>query len=229
MRKDLISLYELQLHVKSWGNSNNERVRTFLKEVFKIGFTNQVSDIFPMNDFLYGDFLILDKEFLYKECLEFLKDNQEIDDVLYYIAENNFEKFKSLCLPSLMNIDDIKKIFNTKKQTSEEDSFSIEDFSSIQMQHISPYTAEPLSDSDLSDYLAILANPPEIPAFIKRVPKDIEPEQLKITDIHTDILEKMGLKTNSDLKYNIYARMRIEDYVNDIKMLRGKLGNIFTS
>ena len=87
MRKDLISLYELQLHVKSGGNSNNERVRTFLNEVFKIGFTNNVSDIFPMNDFLYGDFLILDKEFLYKEYLDFLKDNEEIDDVLYYIAE----------------------------------------------------------------------------------------------------------------------------------------------
>ena len=82
MRKDLISLYELQLHVKSGGNSNNERVRTFLNEVFKIGFTNNVSDIFPMNDFLYGDFLILDKEFLYKEYLDFLKDNEEIDDVL---------------------------------------------------------------------------------------------------------------------------------------------------
>ena len=39
MRKNLISLYELQLHVKSLANIDNERVRDFLDEVFKFGFT----------------------------------------------------------------------------------------------------------------------------------------------------------------------------------------------
>lgn len=229
MRKDLISLYELQLHVKSWGNSNNERVRTFLKDVFRIGFTNQVSDIFPMDEFLYGDFLILDKKFLYKEYLEFLKDNEEIDDVLYYIAENNFEKFNSLCLPSLKNIDDIKKVFKTKKQTGKE-----QDFLSIEMLDIRPYREK--SDYKTSEISLFMPtdpdyeNPeiPEIPAFLKRPFIEFEEEQLKITDINTDILEKMSLKTNGDLKYNIYARMRIEDYVNDIKKLKDTLDIVFS-
>ena len=127
MRKNLINLYELKLHVKSLSNIDNERVRAFLDEVFKIGFTNHVSDIFPMDDFLYGDFLMLDKELLYKEFLEFLKDNEEIDDVLYYIAENNYEKFNSICSPSVQNIDDIKKIYKTKKETDEVSNISTEE------------------------------------------------------------------------------------------------------
>ena len=69
---------------------------------------------------------------------------------------------------------------------------------------------------------------PEIPAFLKRPFIEFEEEQLKITDINTDILEKMSLKTNGDLKYNIYARMRIEDYVNDIKKLKDTLDNVFS-
>ena len=37
MDKNLITLYELQLYIKSWGNSNNERVKTFLNNVFQMG------------------------------------------------------------------------------------------------------------------------------------------------------------------------------------------------
>ena len=39
----------------------------------------------------------------------------------------------------------------------------------------------------------------------------------------------MNVKTNDHIKYNFYARMRIDDHINDIKMLRGKLGDIFTN
>ena len=77
MDKSLITLYELQLYVKSWGNSKNERVKTFLNNVFEIGFTRiRFDDIFPMSEFEYGDLLLLDNNFIYKEYLKFLQKNQ---------------------------------------------------------------------------------------------------------------------------------------------------------
>ena len=171
MRKDLISLYQLQLHVKSWGNSNNEKVRKFLKEVFKIGFSNYVSDIFPMDDFLYGDFLKLDKEFLYKEYLDFLKSNEEIDDVLYYIAENGLEKFNSICTPSVRSIEDIKNIYKTKKEIDEEPKIIIEESFSMNLQkpedNVEMHSAMMSNESfdfDLNNQEDSL----EIPDFIKR-------------------------------------------------------------
>ena len=263
MRKDLISLYELQLHVKSWGNSNNERVRTFLKEVFKIGFTNQVSDIFTMDEFLYGDFLILDKEFLYKEYMKFLKDNEEIDDVLYYIAENNFDGFNDLCMPLVQNIIDISKIFRTKKQTDEEEKFSIQmsDMSNLEVRdyntdefNMSSFSEEPNYEIDKEkgflnrDFIRLLRAQKGKKEFsneyfirLQREKKELDevnyieyqsdyaPEPLKIIDIHTDILEKMEINTNEHLKYNVYARMRIEDYVSEISTLRDKISSVFSN
>jgi len=293
MRKDLISLYELQLHVKSGGNSNNERVRTFLNEVFKIGFTNNVSDIFPMDDFLYGDFLILDKEFIYKEYLDFLKDNEEIDDVLYYIAENDSERFNALCIPSVQNIDNINQIYKTKKETEAidvEENFLMEASMSynfeerddnVEILNMSTFI-EPIDydfdkkkgflnrefirlireqkgkkefsneyfirllrekkELDEVNYIENKLNNSisknleseqnqnlEIPSFLKKEAIDTEPELIKNTDIHTDIFEKMGLNTNDHIKYNIYARMRIEDYVNDISKLRTQLSSVFSN
>ena len=54
-------------------------------------------------------------------------------------------------------------------------------------------------------------------------------EPVDITYIHTDILEKMEMNTNDHLKYNVYARMRIEEYVNEIGNLRNTLNNIFSN
>ena len=65
MDRNFITLYELQLYVKSWGNSNNDRVKIFLENVFQIGLTKRHYDIFPMEEFEYGDFLALDEKFLY--------------------------------------------------------------------------------------------------------------------------------------------------------------------
>ena len=62
MDRNLITLYELQLYVKSWGNSNNDRVKIFLENVFQIGVTKNYYDIFPMDEFEYGDFLELDEK-----------------------------------------------------------------------------------------------------------------------------------------------------------------------
>ena len=88
MDKNLITLYELQLYIKSWGNSNNERVKTFLDNVFQMGISLRYDDIFPMEEFEYGDLLILDQEFIYNEYLKFLEKNELVDDVLFHIAEN---------------------------------------------------------------------------------------------------------------------------------------------
>ena len=73
MDKNLITLYELQLYIKSWGNSNNEKVKTFLDNVFQMGISSRYDDIFPMQEFEYGDLLILDQEFIYNEYLKFLE------------------------------------------------------------------------------------------------------------------------------------------------------------
>ena len=216
MRKDLISLNELQLYIKSLGNSNNERVRTLLKEVFKIGFTNQLSDIFPMDEFLYGDFLILDKEFIYKEYLNFLKDNEEIDDVLYYIAENNYKKFNSLCLMwGSTNINEIYTIFKTKKQIDEEPKIKFEDSFSMRLE-------------EKKDFHYLFNRRVTENEELKEVNR-IEELQNRIPDIHADIFSKMKLNTNHHLKYNVYARMRIEEYVNEIDTLRNTLSSVFSN
>ena len=81
MDKNLITLYELQLYVKSWGNSNNDRVKIFLENVFQMGISSRYDDIFPMTEFEYGDLLILDQEFIYNEYLKFLEKNELVDDV----------------------------------------------------------------------------------------------------------------------------------------------------
>ena len=251
MHKNLISLYELQLHVKSLSNIDNERVRAFLDEVFKIGFTNHVSDIFPMDDFLYGDFLMLDKELLYKEFLEFLKDNEEIDNVLYYIAEENYKKFNSLCLPSVQNIDDIKKIYKTKKETDEESNISKEetDHSFEMYSQISPeYELDEYKGFLNEDFIKLIREKKEREDFFNdyyyrktKEEKELDEinnienqsneksEPFNITYLHKDILEKMEINTNDHLKYNVYARMRIEQYLNEIGTLRNKLNSVFSN
>ena len=240
MHKNLVSLYELQLHVKSLSNIDNERVRAFLDEVFKIGFTNHVSDIFPMDDFLYGDFLMLDKELLYKEFLEFLKDNEEIDDVLYYIAENNYEKFNSICLPSVQNIDDINKIYKTTKETDHR----FEMHNTI----LPEYEQDENKGFLNEDFIKLIKDKKERKDFLNeyfyrkiREEKELDEvnnienlsndksESVNITYLHKDILEKMEINTNDHLKYNVYARMRIEEYVNEIGTLRNTLSCVFSN
>ena len=251
MRKNLINLYELQLHVKSLSNIDNERVRDFLNEVFKIGFTNHVSDIFPMDDFLYGDFLMLDKELLYKEFLEFLKDNEDIDNVLYYIAENNYEKFNSICLPSVRNIDDINKIYKTTKEIDEELNITTKETDhSFEMHNtILPEYEQDENKGFLNeDFIKLIKDKKERKDFLNeyfyrkiREEKELDEvnnienlsndksEPVNITYLHKDILENMEINTNDHLKYNVYARMRIEEYVNEIGTLRNTLSCVFSN
>ena len=71
MDKKFITLNELQHYVNFKGKNKNEKVKTFLNNVFEIGFSLKYSDIFSMEDFEYGDLLVLDYEFLYNEYLKF--------------------------------------------------------------------------------------------------------------------------------------------------------------
>ena len=54
-------------------------------------------------------------------------------------------------------------------------------------------------------------------------------EPVNITYLHKDILENMQINTNDHLKYNVYARMRIEEYVNEIGTLRNTLSSVFSN
>ena len=259
MHKNLINLYELQLHIKSLSNIDNERVKAFLDEVFKIGFTNHVSDIFPMDDFLYGDFLMLDKELLYKEFLEFLKNNEEIDDVLYYIAENKYDKFNSICSPSVQDIDDINQIYKTKKETDEESNITTEESYNMHLDETDHNfemhnTTSPEYELDENkgflneDFIKVIKDKKERKDFLneyfyRRIREEKELDEINnienqsnhksesenITYIHTDILDKMEINTNDHLKYNVYARMRIENYLNDISKLRNKISSVFSN
>ena len=121
MDKNLVTLYELQLYVKSWGNSNNDRVKIFLENVFQIGFSSRYEDIFPMEEFEYGDLLVLDNEFLYKQYLKFLEKNESFDDVLFYIAENEYPNFYEGIKYAYKPLEDIKSYFKTRKKLIEEE------------------------------------------------------------------------------------------------------------
>ena len=115
MDRNLITLYELQLYVKSWGNSNNDRVKIFLENVFQIGLSKRYDDVFPMKEFEYGDLLVLDQEFMYKEYVNFLSSNENIDDVLFHIAENDYDKFQNICNDFAPKISDLRNLFEKEK------------------------------------------------------------------------------------------------------------------
>ena len=121
MDKKFITLNELQLYVNSKGNSKNEKVKKFLNNVFEIGFSLKYSDIFSMEDFEYGDLLVLDFEFLYKEYLKFLDKNEIYDDVLFYIAEFEYANFYEKIQFTLKNIKNFTSHFKTRKQLIQEE------------------------------------------------------------------------------------------------------------
>ena len=119
MDENLITLDELQLYVTSQGNTNNDRVKTFLNNVFQMGFSFKYFDIFPMNEFEYGDLLVLDRDFIYKEYLKFLEINESYDDVLFHIAENEYVNFYEQIYYELKQIDNFTSHFKTRKQIEE--------------------------------------------------------------------------------------------------------------
>ena len=166
-------------------------------------------------------------------------------------------------MPFVQNINDISKTFRTKKQTDEEEKYSIQmsDMSNLEVRdynidefRMSSFNEEPNYEVDKEkgflnrDFIRLLRAQKGKKEFsneyfirLLREQKELDevnyieyqsdyvPEPLKIIDIHTDILEKMEINTNEHLKYNVYARMRIEDYVNEIGTLRKTLSSVFSN
>lgn len=117
MDKNLITFDELKDFVKSVGKTKNKKIDIFLNEVFKIGFGNNVDDIFPMSDFAYGDFLREDNDFIYELYLIFLKSNEDIDNVLFHFAECDYKRFLEVCAIHF----DLKAKYDVKKLVNEQD------------------------------------------------------------------------------------------------------------
>ena len=256
MDENFITLYELQLYVKSWGNSNNKRVKEFLNNIFKIGFTARtLGDIFPMAEFEYGDFLELDKKFLYKEYLHFLNSNENIDDVLFHIAEKDYDKFQDLCSDFAPKISDLRNLFETRKEYEKRVSSARE----IIANH--SFIDEKINfEDDIKSTFDNIVKKLEIEKeetdkeetdkeetekdALKAVPEIEDKEedtsqiaaQIDLTEYHykesdyffANIFDKMNIQINHDIKLNVFARMRINEYLKDMEKLRDDIETIFS-
>ncbi len=246
MDRNLITLYELQLYVKSWGNSNNERVKIFLENVFQIGLTKRHYDIFPMEEFEYGDFLELDEKFLYKEYLNFLNLNENIDDVLFYIAENDYDEFQNLCNDFAPKISDLKNLFEKRKEYEKrvssareimanhsfiDNKIDFEDDFKKSFEEISKKLEkdkeEPEEKID-ENILEIRKSDEDLSQMAAQI--DLNEYPYSVSDYFFDnIFDKMNMRINSDIQFNIFARLRINEHLRDIKKLRDDIGTIFKS
>ena len=238
MDKKLITLYELQLYVKSWGNSNNDRVKIFLENVFQIGFSSRYEYIFPMEEFEYGDLLVLDNEFLYKQYLKFLEKNESFDDVLFYIAENEYPNFYEGIKYAYKPLEDIKSYFKTRKKLIEEEierrkqeeirkkreeeqlKKIIEERKKMSEQEESNSVSYS-KDVNASENME-MSMKMDLDSFFS--PKNIytPPETFD-----EKVQRQMGININNDLQANFYARTRIEEHLKDIKKLKAVVANTF--
>ena len=232
MDKKLISLNELQLYVKSRGNSKNERVKTFLNNVFEMGFSYKYLDIFPMEDFEYGDLLVLDYEFLYKEYLKFLEKKETYDDILFYIAENEYANFYELINYAFKDLKNFTSFFKTRKQKLEENSFEeSKQTSSDKIIDLEDITETKKDEEDNQDELSNLSINEKRPEYMESALIDglmgsspyIPPER-----IEEKVLRHFGINVNDLLEANIYARIRIEEHLKNIKQIREDIGSIFS-
>ena len=246
MDRNLITLYELQLYVKSWGNSNNDRVKIFLENVFQIGLTKRYDDIFPMEEFEYGDFLELDKKFLYKEYVNFLSSNENIDDVLFHIAENDYDKFQNLCNDFAPKISDLRNLFETRKEYEKrvssareimanhsfipnkidfEDDFkkSFEEIS----KKLEKDKEEPEEKID-ENILEIRKSDEDLSQMAAQI--DLNEYPYSVSDyFFANIYDKMNVKINDDIILNVFARIRINEHLKDVKKLKDDIGFIFSN
>ena len=239
MDKKLISLNELQLYVKSRGNSKNERVKTFLNNVFEIGFSLKYIDIFPMDDFEYGDLLVLDYEFLYKEYLKFLEKKETYDDILFYIAENEYANFYELISYDLKDLKNFTSLFKTRKQLLEARKQLLEEnpfeekkqTSSDKIIDLEDIPEAKKDEEDNQDELSNLHINEKRPIYMESALIDglmgsspyIPPERLE-----EKVLKHFGININFFMNSNIYARIRIEEHLKNIKQIRKDVGSIFS-
>ncbi len=232
MHKDFITLEGIQNYVKSKGENDFPNAKEFLTSVFNIGFVHEYNDIFPMKDFDYGDFLRLDKDFLYKEFLKFLEKNQLIDNVLFEIAENEYETFFNEISYGLKNLDQFETFFKTKKENIEiEKKSKIETLSSLIEEFNKDDTENEKNekkiaskdlDQDMKDF-RMAANM----SFMYDTSYEDYSNELPEQKFKDKIYIKLGMKINYTLVYNFYARMRIEEYLKDIEKLKGYTSNVF--
>ena len=239
MDKNLITLNELQRYIKSKGESENEKIKIFLNNVFEIGFKLRYRDIFPMEDFEYGDLLNLDYKFLYKKYLKFLEKNETYDDTLFYIAENQYANFYEKIQYSLKNLDNFKSHFKTRKQLIKEEKQrkrreeirKIKDeFRKKFTELISKFNARKINNNEsgtisnnentrMNEELSMMMSYSYSPREIYTPPETFEEKMFR----------QMEIKINDDLKVSIFARSRIEEHLIDIGHLRKKIGHIFTN
>ena len=238
MDKNLITLYELQLYIKSWGNSNNERVKTFLDNVFQMGISLRYDDIFPMEEFEYGDLLILDQEFIYNEYLKFLEKNELVDDVLFHIVENEYPNFYEQINYAFKPLQDIQTYFKTRKKLIEEEMErrKQEEIRQKEQEELMKKLLEEIKDEndEKENHSSSLRN--EINASESReMSQMIDLDSFfPNRDIYTPpetfeekVQRLMGVNINKDLQANLYARIRIEEHLKDINKVRTDIGGIF--
>ena len=237
MDKNLVTLYELQLYVKSWGNSNNDRVKIFLDNVFQIGISRKYDDIFPMEEFEYGDLLMLDQEFIYNEYLKFLEKNEVFDDVLFHIAESEYPNFYEQIKYAFKPLQDIQTHFKTRKKLIEEEAERKRQEEIEQKKHeeLMKKLVEEYKNKDDDEENKSTSYNREIYANER-----IEMNQIDLNsffpggDIYTPpetfeerVRRQMGTNINKDLQANIYARIRIEEHLKDINKVRSDIGKVF--
>ena len=235
MDKSLVTLQELQLYVKSLGKSNNDRVKIFLDNVFKIGISLRYQDIFPMKEFEYGDLLTLDYEFIYSEYLKFLKKNEKYDDVLFYIAENEYPNFYEQIKYAYKPLEDIKSHFKTRKELIEEE---IERRKQEEIRRKKEEELKKMQKEDKKEKSKSISYSKDINAreseemsmmmnyntfFSSRdiyVPPETFEEKLQ---------RQMEVNINKDIQLNIYARIRIEEHLKDVLNIRKDIGKLLNS
>ena len=238
MDKSLITLYELQLYIKSLGNSNNDRVKIFLDNVFQMGISLRYDDIFPMEEFEYGDLLILDQEFIYNEYLKFLEKNELFDDILFHIAEDQYPNFYEQIKYAYKPLQDIQTHFKTRKKLIEEEierrkqeeirkkreeeqlKKIIEEQKKMSEQEESnsvSYSKDVKASENMEMSMKM-----DLDSFFS--PKNIytPPETFE-----EKVQRQMGININNDLQANFYARTRIEEHLKDIKKLKAVVADTF--
>ena len=238
MDRNLITLYELQLYVKSWGNSNNDRVKIFLENVFQIGLSKRYDDVFPMEEFEYGGLLILDQEFIYNEYLKFLEKNELVDDVLFHIAENEYPNFYEQIKYAFKPLEDITKHFKTRKKMIEEEieRKKQEEIKKRKLQQENKKIIREVNKNNNKKESSSVSFSKEVDSMENREMSMMidASSYFPNRDLYTPpetfeekVLRKMEVNINKDLQANLYARIRIEEHLKDIIKTRKDIGSIF--
>ena len=117
MGRMLITYDDLNSYLNNKYNIYSEEQR-FLNDFFNIGFTTHSSEILNLNiernpqiDFEYDDLVKMDRDKLNKNYKKFLKINEQVDDVLFHIAENYYEIFMKFKSRYISTFDLIKSSF----------------------------------------------------------------------------------------------------------------------